>query len=296
MGEHATDRPRKTGVKVPTGHATVAVADLHVRYQTLSSERLERARGRSRIRIATKLYERKPWVQVRALSSVSLVARSGESIGVIGRNGSGKSTLLRVLAGLETPTRGSVLAHSTPVLLGVNAALMPDLSGERNVQLGLLAMGMSPRDAERLLPEVVDLAGIGGSIHLPMRTYSSGMGSRLRFAIAAAGNPEILLIDEALATGDAAFNVRSEERMAELRRNAGTVFIVSHAAQTVEEMCTRAIWLDMGRVVMDGPAYETAQKYRWWSWNIARGNHEKAKVLMAAAAEEQWMARSEHET
>ena len=87
-----------------------------------------------------------------------------------------------------------------------------------------------------------------------------------------------------------AFKERSEEKMAELRRNAGTVFLVSHAAQTVEEMCTRAIWLDQGRVVMDGPAYETAQKYRWWSWNIARGNHDKAGALLAAASDEHRMA------
>jgi ABC-type polysaccharide/polyol phosphate transport system ATPase subunit len=218
---------RRTGSEVPTGHPTVAVADLHVRYQTSSTERTTRHPGQPRRRVLPRLLERNPQVQVRALSSVSFVARSGESIGVIGRNGSGKSTLLRVMAGLETPTRGSVLAQSTPVLLGVNAALMPELSGERNVELGLLAMGLSPREVEALLPEVIDLAGIGGSIHLPMRTYSSGMGSRLRFAIAAAANPEILLIDEALATGDAAFKERSEEKMTELRRNAGTVFLVS---------------------------------------------------------------------
>lgn len=281
---------RRTGSEVPTGHPTVAVADLHVRYQTSSTERTTRHPGQPRRRVLHRLLERNPQVQVRALSSVSFVARSGESIGVIGRNGSGKSTLLRVMAGLETPTRGSVLAQSTPVLLGVNAALMPELSGERNVELGLLAMGLSPREVEALLPEVIDLAGIGDSIHLPMRTYSSGMGSRLRFAIAAAANPEVLLIDEALATGDAAFKERSEEKMTELRRNAGTVFLVSHAAQTVEEMCTRAIWLDQGRVVMDGPAYETAQKYRWWSWNIARGNHDKAGALLAAASDEHRMA------
>ena len=290
MAEETTrNRTRKTGVEVPTGHATVAVEDLHVRYRTSSSERPLQRPGRPLTRALARPFERNPQVQVRALSSVSFVAHSGESIGVIGRNGSGKSTLLRVIAGLETPTRGSVLAQSTPVLLGVNAALMPDLSGERNIQLGLLAMGLAPHEAEALLPQVVDLAGIGGSIHLPMRTYSSGMGSRLRFAIAATANPQILLIDEALATGDAAFKERSEEKMTELRRTAGTVFLVSHAAQTVEEMCTRAIWLDQGRVVMDGPAYETAQKYRWWSWNIARGNHDKAGALLAAASDEHRM-------
>ena len=288
--ESARSAIRKTGMDVPTGHATVAVSDLHVRYQTSSTERPTPRRGEPRTRVLARFFARSPQVQVRALSSVSFVARSGECIGVIGRNGSGKSTLLRVIAGLETPTRGSVRAQSAPVLLGVNAALVPDLSGERNVRLGLLAMGLSPREADALLPQITEVAGIGSSIHLPMRTYSSGMASRLRFAIAAAATPDILLIDEALATRDAAFKERSEEKMAELRRNAGTVFLVSHAAQTVEEMCTRAIWLDQGRVVMDGPAYETAQKYRWWSWNIARGNHDKAGALLAAASDEHRMA------
>lgn len=281
----ATSEP-KTGISVPIGNPTVAVSDLHVRYSVPSAEHAARRGATLRGRAARRLLSRRPHVQVRALAGVSFVARSGESIGIIGRNGSGKSTLLRVIAGLESPTRGTVLAESTPVLLGVNAALLPDLPGVDNVRLGLLAMGKTPEEAAVLLPEVIELSGIGKAVYLPMKTYSSGMGSRLRFAIAAAANPDILLIDEALATGDAAFKGRSEEKMAELRRNAGTVFLVSHAAQTVEEMCTRAIWLDRGRIIMDGSAYDTAQRYRWWSWNIAKGEHEKAKELLTGALRE----------
>ena len=116
-----------------------------------------------------------------------------------------------------------------------------------------------------------------------MKTYSSGMGARLRFAIAASARPEILLIDEALATGDAATKERSEARMAEIRRDAGTIFLVSHAAQTIEEMCTRAIWLHKGEMVLDGPAYETARAYRWWAWNVAKGEHAKAEKLLRDA-------------
>jgi len=132
------------------------------------------------------------------------------------------STLLRVMGGLETPTSGTVSARSTPVLLGVNAALVPELSGERNVRLGCLAMGLTPQQIEAIIPQVIELAGIGKAIYRPMKTYSSGMSSRLRFAIAAAANPDILLIDEALSTGDAAFKERSENKMTELRRAAGT--------------------------------------------------------------------------
>jgi teichoic acid transport system ATP-binding protein len=221
-----------------------------------------------------------PKVLVRALAGVSLAAYRGESIGIIGTNGSGKSTLLRVIAGLERPSRGDVVAETSPVLLGVNAALVPDLSGEQNVRLGCLAMGLSPDRTDEVLPDVVDLAGIGDAIYLPMRTYSSGMGARLRFAIAAAANPRILLIDEALSTGDAAFKERSERRMDELRANAGTVFIVNHAAQVIEEMCTRAIWLDRGRVVLDGPAEETARRYRLWAWKVSQGEQDAADTLL----------------
>lgn len=277
---------RKTGIEVPIGPPTVAVADVHVRYRVPSTEADAGKSSPKPLRFANRLLGRSPQVLVRALAGISFVARAGESIGIIGRNGSGKSTLLKVIAGLETPARGTVVAESQPVLLGVNAALLPDLSGEQNVRLGLLAMGKTPDEATRMTPEVVDLAGIGKSIYLPMRTYSSGMASRLRFAIAAAAEPDILLIDEALATGDAAFKERSEQRMASLRKKAGTVFLVSHAAQTIEEMCTRAIWLHNGQVVLDGSAYETAQKYRWWAWNIAKGNHEKADDLLRNARAE----------
>lgn len=281
----ASDQP-KTGIEVQVGAPTVAVSDIHVRYRVPSTEAGAGAATPKPLRAVNRLLGRSPQVLVRALAGVSFVARAGESIGIIGRNGSGKSTLLRIIAGLETPTRGTVLAESQPVLLGVNAALMPELSGEQNVRLGLLAMGKTPDEAERIMPEVIDLAGIGKSIYLPMRTYSSGMGSRLRFAIAAAAEPDILLIDEALATGDVAFKERSEQRMARLRENAGTVFLVSHAAQTIEEMCTRAIWLHHGQVILDGPAYETAQRYRWWAWNVAKGEDQKAdSLLMDARAE-----------
>jgi teichoic acid transport system ATP-binding protein len=262
---------------------TVAVQDVHVRYQVPTTDRRERPAVPGLLRPLARAVGREPSVVVRAVAGITLVARAGESIGLIGLNGSGKSTLLRTIAGLERPTRGTVYASSTPVLLGVNAALLPELSGMQNVRLGCLAMGMTPDQVEAALPDVVALADIGRSIHLPMRTYSSGMGARLRFAIAIAARPHILLIDEALATGDAAFRERSEQRVKEVRQAAGTVFLVSHAAKTVEEECSRAIWLHLGRLVMDGPAEEVARRYRWWSWNLAQGEREKADGLLREA-------------
>jgi teichoic acid transport system ATP-binding protein len=273
-----TSQPKK-GIEVPLGKPSVVVSHLSVHYRVPSTERKTASR-------TSRVLDRIGWsrnVTVRAVDDVSFVARSGESVGVVGHNGSGKSTLLRVMAGLETPTRGTVLATETPSFLGVNAALLPELSGRANVRLGLLAIGKSPDEVDDTLSDVLQLAGIGNAIHLPMKTYSSGMAGRLRFAIAAAARPHILLIDEALATGDAASKERSEQRMAEIRKEAGTIFLVSHAAQTIEEMCTRALWLHEGQLVADGPAYETARAYRWWAWNIAKGETQKAAGLLEDA-------------
>ncbi|MFB7888859.1 ABC transporter ATP-binding protein [Cellulosimicrobium cellulans] len=270
----------------PFASATVAVQDVHVRYRVPSTDAAERRRSNRLVRAAKTVLGQQPMVLVRALSGISFVARSGEQIGLVGQNGSGKSTLLRIIAGLERPARGRVLAESTPVLIGVNAALVPDLSGEQNVRLGCLAMGLTPEQSENAIPDVVELAGLGKSIYLPMKTYSSGMGARLRFAIATAANPHIMLIDEALATGDAAFKERSEARMNRLRENAGTVFLVSHAAQTIEETCTRAIWLNYGRLVLDGPAEDVALRYRKWAWAIAKEKPDEAKKIIEDALAE----------
>lgn len=279
----------------PFASATVAVQDVHVRYRVPSTDVAERRRSNRLVRAAQGLLGQQPKVLVRALSGISFVARSGEQIGLVGQNGSGKSTLLRIIAGLERPARGRVLAESTPVLIGVNAALVPDLSGEQNVRLGCLAMGLTPEETERAIPEVVALAGLDKAIYLPMKTYSSGMGARLRFAIATAANPHIMLIDEALATGDAAFKERSEARMNKLRESAGTVFLVSHAAKTIEETCTRAIWLNYGRLVLDGPAEDVALRYRKWSWAIAKDKPEQAKKIIESALAEKTETRVEVE-
>ncbi|MBO1031876.1 ABC transporter ATP-binding protein [Tessaracoccus sp. SD287] len=221
--------------------------------------------------------------RVHALRNVSFDVHEGEHVGIVGSNGSGKSTLLRIIAGLEPATSGEVLAQATPMLLGVNAALIPHLSGRQNIRLGLLALGFTPAEAKQRAPAVAALAGIGEAIERPMKTYSSGMGSRLAFAIAASAEPTILLIDEALGTGDLAFAERSKRTIDELREKAGTIFLVSHAAQTIETMCSRAIWLHKGELIIDGPAQHIANAYRWWAWNMAQEKQDVATELLARA-------------
>ncbi len=202
--------------------------------------------------------------EVHAVKGVSFVAYRGEAIGLIGSNGSGKSTLLRAIAGLLPVNHGTVYTIGQPSLLGVNAALLNDLSGERNVAIGCLAMGMLPQQVRQLTPEIIEFSGIndrGDFGSLPMRTYSSGMAARLRFSIAAAKKHDVLLIDEALATGDAKFRRRSEERVRQLRSGAGTVFLVSHSIGSVRDTCERTIWLESGRIRMDGPTDEVVKAY-----------------------------------
>ncbi len=141
---------------------------------------------------------------------------------------------------------------------------MNDLTGERNVYLGGLAMGMSREQVKERYQDIVDFSGInekGDFITLPMRTYSSGMAARLRFSIAAAKDHDVLLIDEALATGDRRFQVRSEDRIRELREKAGTVFLVSHNNKSIRDTCERTLWLERGELRMDGPTEEVMKEY-----------------------------------
>lgn len=199
--------------------------------------------------------------QVHAVKNVSFTVYKGETIGIIGTNGSGKSSLLRAVAGLTQPANGAVYASARPVLLGVGAVLMPALSGEKNILLGGLAMGYSKKETEELAPAITEFAGLEEFIDLPMRTYSSGMSARLRFAIAASRSHDILIIDEALSVGDQQFRKRSEARMREMRDNAGTVFLVSHSMKSIIDTCTRCIWIEKGELIMDGTPKEVVKAY-----------------------------------
>ena len=250
-----------TGARVPT----VIADDVHIVY------RVNNARGGkgsataalSRILRRGKGEERGVR-KVHAVRGVTFTAYRGEAIGLIGSNGSGKSTLLRAIAGLLPTESGKVYTDGQPSLLGVNAALMSDLTGERNVVLGGLAMGMSHEEIRERYQGIVEFSGInekGDFITLPMRTYSSGMSARLRFSIAAAKNHDVLMIDEALATGDRRFRRRSEARIRELRKEAGTVFLVSHNNKTIMDTCDRALWLERGELMMDGSTADVIKAY-----------------------------------
>jgi teichoic acid transport system ATP-binding protein len=245
---------------------TVIAEGVHVTYrvQGIVSGQRSGIPGNSAVASLRRILRRgpAPGVQyIKAVRGVTFTAYKGDAIGLIGRNGSGKSTLLQALAGLLPLAAGQVFTCAEPALLGVNAALIPALTGERNIQLGSLAMGLTPTETAQRRDGIVEFAGIGDFVSLPMNTYSSGMGARLRFAIATSVTHDILLVDEALATGDAEFQRRSEARIRELRASAGTVFIVSHGPQILRDTCNRGIWLEQGKIVMDGDMNEVLDAY-----------------------------------
>lgn len=275
---------------VPLGQISVLIDNVSVTYRTTTE-----AQGLRSIatRTARALLRGNSDTKVHALRNLSLTVREGEHVGIVGSNGSGKSTLLRAIAGVQPTDGGQVLATSTPVLLGVQAALIPALSGRKNVRLGLLALGFTPVKVEALTRDVIALAGIEDAIDRPMATYSSGMAARLRFSIAAAARPAILLIDEALGTGDAAFAARSTQAINDLRADASTVFLVSHAAETIETMCTRAIWLHKGTAIADGNAALVARTYRLWAWRTAQQLHDEADEILQKATNGYLVAESE---
>lgn len=257
---------------------TIVAQNVQVRYKVNTKDPGARSTGLRRI--GNAMLGRRGQTTVRALRGVNLVASEGEMVGIVGANGSGKSTFLRNIAGVEQPDRGRILVRYQPLLLGVSAALQSALSGSENVRLGCLAMGLSPEEAAEAFDYVVEVSALGAAIHRPMGTYSSGMSARLSFAIALAARPKILLIDEALSTGDATFAERSERAMDELLAKAGTVLLVNHAAKVIQELCTRAVWMHKGEILMNGPAEAVAEKYRWWAWNVAKGEEDIADKLL----------------
>ena len=256
---HQSATAEATPPATTSAEPTVVVDDVHLTYRVIGGSRRGGAPAAFR-RIL--LREAAPGQRsVHAVRGVSLSAYRGEAIGLIGPNGSGKSTLLRAIAGLMAPSEGVVWTRGQASLLGVSAAMMGKMSGEQNILLGCLAIGMTPSEIAEEYDGIVDFAGIGDFVNLPMNTYSSGMGARLRFAIAAARAPDILLIDEALATGDAQFRRRSENRIRELREKAGTVFLVSHGLGIIRETCGRTIWLEGGKIVLDGDTETVVAAY-----------------------------------
>jgi ABC-type polysaccharide/polyol phosphate transport system ATPase subunit len=194
---------------------------------------------------------------------VDLSIRQGEVFGIIGRNGAGKSTLLRLIAGVLRPTGGRVVVHGWPVspLLEIGAGFHPDLTGRENVYLNATLLGHPKRDVDEKYASIVGFAELGDVMNDPLRTYSSGMVVRLGFSVATAWDPNVLLVDEVLAVGDEAFQQKCWNRIDEFRRQLATVVLVSHQLSHVLATCSRAAWLDGGRVRAVGEPWSVVKQY-----------------------------------
>jgi len=199
---------------------------------------------------------------VHALRGITIDVCEGEAVGVVGLNGSGKSTLLATIAGVLPSTSGEILVSSEPRLMGIGSALIGSASGERNIRLGCLALGMTKSEVNDRIADLVAFAELGDAIHRPLSTYSSGMRARVQFVVATALAPKILLIDEALSVGDKNFRQKSRTRVEEIIDGAGTLFMVNHSLDELANFCSRGIWLQEGQILMDGPIAEVISAYQ----------------------------------
>jgi ABC-type polysaccharide/polyol phosphate transport system ATPase subunit len=227
-------------------HIAISAQNLGVKYNLrLTRARTLRQTLSHRLRSPRSADAREFW----ALEDVSFELEQGEILGVIGRNGSGKSTLLLVIAGILQPDAGSIsVAGRTSALLTIGAGFEPELTGRQNIYLNGAYLGLAEKTIRWLEPAIVDFAELGDFIDAPVRTYSTGMRSRLGFAIASHIDPDILLLDEVLGVGDLEFQQKSEAKLQALIEQARSIVIVSHSMDFVTKMCTKALWLHEGAV------------------------------------------------
>jgi lipopolysaccharide transport system ATP-binding protein len=209
----------------------------------------------------TRLLARQREVPFYALKRVSFSVERGESLAVIGGNGAGKSTVLGLVAGISKADEGSVsVSGQVAALLELGSGFHPDLTGRENVRLNAALLGLSRRQTAAAFEAIVEFSGIRDFIDEPLRTYSTGMMMRLAFSVAINRDPEILLIDEVLAVGDASFQAKCVEKIHSFRKAGKTLLFVSHTSM-IHQLCDRALWLDHGELILNGPAAEVSAAY-----------------------------------
>jgi ABC-type polysaccharide/polyol phosphate transport system ATPase subunit len=256
-GAAAAAPPSKVGPYVPDAPLAVKVENVSVTYRTtfertptLKTAIVRLGRGERAVR------------EVQALKGVSFEVPVGTSLGIVGANGAGKSTLVRTLGGILPPTSGRIEVHGRiSALLALGVGFNPNLSGIENVVLGGLANGLTRAQVRERADEIADFAELGEFMELPIRTYSSGMRSRLAFAVSVHMDPDILMIDEALSAGDAKFKQKAAAKMQDLMSTARAMFLVSHALGSIKELCNHAIWLHKGELMMQGTPDEVTAAY-----------------------------------
>ncbi len=240
----------ETGLAVRVRDLSITYRTTFERKPTLRQALVRFGRGQRAVR------------EVKAIKNMTFDVPNGTAMGIIGSNGAGKSTLMRAMAGILPPTEGSIeVWGKASTLLALGVGFNKSLSGRENIILGGLAAGLSRKEVEERADEVAEWTELGDFIDMPMRTYSSGMSARVGFSVAVHMKPDILMIDEALSTGDAHFREKANAKMAELRESARAMFLVSHGLGSIKEMCNRAMWINKGTLMMVGEPNEVVRAY-----------------------------------
>jgi len=252
------DRPATNGAPEYALDWAVNVENLSITYRTAIEKKPTLKRTLIRLGRRQRVIR-----EIHAVRDVSFEVPHGNVLGVVGVNGAGKSTLLRAMAGILPPTTGRIEVFGrVSTLLALGVGFKNDLTGRENVVLGGLAAGLTRDEVEAKYEEIAEFAELGDFMDMPMRTYSSGMYGRLAFSVAISMDPDILLIDEALSTGDARFKEKSFEKMRELCSQARTIVLVSHGLRSIRELCDEAIWMHEGRIAMRDHSGAVIDAYR----------------------------------
>lgn len=272
----------------------ITIKDVHISYKTVKARSIKKSLFSLR-KASLEKFE--------AVKGISFSIEQGEIVGLIGKNGSGKSTLLRSVANVFAPDSGTIDLHGNSVsLLSIGVGFQNDLTGKENIYLSGLLMGFTEQEIDEKYDEIVEFSELGDFIYSPVKTYSSGMYSKLAFSITAVLETDILLVDETLSVGDTRFKRKSFNKMKELISHENrTVVIVSHNAGTIRKLCTKAVWIDEGVLMDVGPANEILEKYENYmnsldsieeqkrrlerKKKIAKRRIKKAKKLLAQANE-----------
>lgn len=242
--------------------------------------RVHRSRERLQAFISL-LFGREPVHGARVLSDINLDVVRGQSLGIIGENGAGKSTLLKVLTGVIQPTQGRVMVHAKiAAMLELGAGFQPDFSGMENVRMKASLMGLSNRELDERLDDILEFADIGEYIHEPVKHYSSGMVVRLGFAVITACRPDLLITDEVLAVGDESFQKKCIRWLQQYLEQGGTLLLVSHSMYVVQKLCQKALWVHDGGVEQYGDVFPVTQAYL--AWHEKRNAKEKEKQIKAS--------------
>ncbi len=268
--ENTTPLERDPGAVEPIADASVAppevhakdaavrVEDLHITYRV----NLERKASLKNALVKAGKGQKTNFREVKALRGVSFDVPKGKCTGFIGANGAGKSTLMRAVAGILPPSSGSIAVRGkVSTLLALGVGFNTALTGRENVVLGGMAAGLNRSEVTAKFDEIADFADLGDFIDMPMRTYSSGMFSRLAFSVAVNMEPDILIIDEALSAGDASFKEKAAKKMEGLMDKAGTMLLVSHALATIQELSDEVVWLHKGKLIRRGDPKEICKAY-----------------------------------